>query len=157
MLCERVLVETDPTRAYARSTVNPSVETRSRVRPLLLRPGARFGCSNDGMCCSDLHLIGPLSSMESKLFGALDARLVEQTNGLRNLRTSHHEAVRTGDCVIIQEEMRFDRDDGECLWRAVDIFRVDGDAVVEHIQYCTGCWPPDQIARQAAEAPMVRW
>lgn len=82
---------------------------------------------------------------------------IEQTSGLRNLRTTHYEAVRTGDGVIIQEEMRFDGDDGEYLWRAVDIFRVDGDAVVEHIQYCTGCWPPDQIARQAAEAPMVRW
>jgi hypothetical protein len=40
---------------------------------------------------------------------------------------------------------------------AVDIFRVDGDEVTEHVQYCTGCWPPDQIARQAREAPMVRW
>ena len=53
--------------------------------------------------------------------------------------------------------MRFDGDDGEYLWRAVDIFRIDGDTVTEHTQYCTGCWSPDQIARQTAEAPMVRW
>ena len=83
--------------------------------------------------------------------------LVEQTKGLANLHTSQHHVFRTDDGVIIEEEMRFDGDDGEYLWRAIDIFRVDGDAVIEHSQYCTGCWPPDQIARQGAEAPMVRW
>ncbi len=45
--------------------------------------------------------------------------------------------------------------DGECLWRAVDIFRLDGDAVVEHGQYCTGRWTPADVTGQAAEAPMV--
>jgi ketosteroid isomerase-like protein len=83
--------------------------------------------------------------------------LVEQTKGLPNLRTVSHQVHDIGDGVIIEEEMRFDGDDGEYLWRAVDIFRIAGDAVVEHVQYCTGCWPPDQIARQEKEAPMVRW
>ena len=83
--------------------------------------------------------------------------LVEQTKGLSNLRLTSHELHRTADSLIIEEEMRFDGDDGEYLWRAVDIFRIDGDLVTEHAQYCTGCWPPDQITRQADEAPMVRW
>jgi len=83
--------------------------------------------------------------------------LVEQTKGLPNLRTTRHRAHRIDDGVIVEEEMRFDGDDGEYLWRALDIFHVEGDRVVEHIQYCTGCWSPDQIARQVAEAPMVRW
>ncbi len=26
-----------------------------------------------------------------------------------------------------------------------------------HVQYCTGCWTPADIARQNAEAPMVAW
>jgi predicted SnoaL-like aldol condensation-catalyzing enzyme len=81
----------------------------------------------------------------------------EQTGGLANLRTTQHHVFRTDDGIVIEEEMHFDGDDGEYLWRAVDIFHVDGDQVVEHVQYCTGCWPPDQVARQAAEAPMVRW
>jgi len=81
----------------------------------------------------------------------------EQTKGLRNLRTSQHRVFRTDDGVIIEEEMHFDGDDGEYLWRAVDIFRLDGNTVTEHTEYCTGCWPPDQITRQADEAPMVRW
>ena len=83
--------------------------------------------------------------------------LLEQTKGLSNLRCVQHRVFRTDDGVIIEEEMRFDGEDGEYLWRAIDIFHVDGDTVIEHTQYCTGCWPPDQVARQADEAPMVRW
>jgi hypothetical protein len=82
---------------------------------------------------------------------------VEQTKGLSNLHATRHDAFRTDRGVIIEEEMRFDGDGGEYLWRAVDIFHVDGDRVVEHVQYCTGCWPPAEIARQADEAPMLRW
>ena len=82
---------------------------------------------------------------------------IEQTKPFADLRTTQHRVFATDDGVIVEEEMRFNGDDGEYLWRAVDIFHVDGDAVVEHVEYCTGCWPPDQIARQADEAPMVRW
>jgi hypothetical protein len=83
--------------------------------------------------------------------------LREQTSGLSNLHTTQRRVFRSDDGVIIEEEMRFDGEGGEYLWRAVDIFIVDGDQVVEHAQYCTGCWPPEQLARQATEAPMVRW
>lgn len=31
-----------------------------RLRPLLVRPGARFTCFVDGFCCSDIHKLGPL-------------------------------------------------------------------------------------------------
>jgi ketosteroid isomerase-like protein len=81
----------------------------------------------------------------------------EQIARFRNLRTTQHAVHHAGDRLIVEEEMRFDGDDGEYLWRAIDLFRIDGDAVSEHAQYCTGCWTPDDIARQAAEAPMVRW
>lgn len=83
--------------------------------------------------------------------------LREQVSGLKNLHLVRDQVYRTDNTVIIEEEMRFDGDDGECLWRAIDIFHIDSNTVTEHIQYCTGCWPPDQIARQAQEAPMVRW
>jgi len=82
---------------------------------------------------------------------------VEQMKRFSNLHTTQHRVMPTSDGVIIEEEMRFDGDGGEYMWRAVDVFRVDGDTVIEHTQYCTGCWPPDQISRQADEAPMVRW
>ncbi|MBI4956063.1 MAG: YkgJ family cysteine cluster protein [Myxococcales bacterium] len=37
------------------------VRAGARVRPLLVRPGARFACSGSGFCCRDLHRLGPLS------------------------------------------------------------------------------------------------
>jgi ketosteroid isomerase-like protein len=88
---------------------------------------------------------------------AVTKYFAEQTSGLTGLRTTQLNVHDTPAGLIVEEEMRFDGDDGEYLWRAVDIFRIDGDHVTRHIQYCTGCWPPDQIARQADEAPMVQW
>ena len=82
---------------------------------------------------------------------------VEQTSALQNLHTVGHQVHHTDSGVIIEEEMRFDGEDGEYLWRAVDIVRTEGDRVAEITQYCTGCWDPATIARQANEAPMVRW
>jgi hypothetical protein len=38
----------------------------TRVRPLIARPGARFACAGDGLCCTDLHALGPLSRSEAK-------------------------------------------------------------------------------------------
>jgi predicted SnoaL-like aldol condensation-catalyzing enzyme len=81
----------------------------------------------------------------------------DQVSRFTNLRLTHQAVHHTDTGLIIEEEMRFDGDDGEYLWRAVDIFRIDEDTVTEHAQYCTGCWTPEQIDRQATEAPMVRW
>jgi hypothetical protein len=44
------------------STVAP----RSRVRPLQVRQGARFRCAGDGLCCTDLHALGPISRSEAR-------------------------------------------------------------------------------------------
>lgn len=32
---------------------------------LLLRPGARYACFGDGLCCTDAHVVGPLSSRDA--------------------------------------------------------------------------------------------
>jgi len=42
-----------------------------RARPLLVRPGARFTCSGDGLCCTDLHALGPMTRTEVTLMGKL--------------------------------------------------------------------------------------
>ena len=81
----------------------------------------------------------------------------EQIARFANLRTTQHRVHRGEGTLVIEEEMRFDSDGGEHLWRAVDVFRLDGDTVAEHTQYCTGVWLPEVIERQGAEAPMVRW
>lgn len=40
--------------------------SRPRVRPLLARPGARFACAGDGLCCTDAHALGPVTRKERK-------------------------------------------------------------------------------------------
>ena len=42
-----------------------SNSSKSRVRPLIVRPGARFTCFGDGLCCTDIHLLGPLTRAEA--------------------------------------------------------------------------------------------
>lgn len=37
-----------------------------RSRPLLVRPGARFACHGDGLCCTDLHRLGPIADAEAR-------------------------------------------------------------------------------------------
>lgn len=39
---------------------------RPVARPLLVRPGARFGCLGYGLCCTNIHLIGPLTHAEAR-------------------------------------------------------------------------------------------
>lgn len=39
--------------------------TRSKVRPLLVRPGAAFSCEGDGLCCTSIHLIGPIGRRDA--------------------------------------------------------------------------------------------
>src|SRR5688572_25290010 len=63
---------------------------------------------------------------------AASTYFTEETAGFRRLHTTHLAVHRTDDGIIVEEEMRFDGDGGEHLWRAVDIFRLDDDRIVEH-------------------------
>jgi hypothetical protein len=73
--------------------------TLSRVRPLRVRHGARFRCAGDGMCCSDLHLLGPLSRLERQLFGVFAQGVVTRADGSAVLavREDHSCAFLDGD------------------------------------------------------------
>jgi hypothetical protein len=57
--------------------------------PLLLRPGARFACAGDGLCCSDVHVLGPLAPAEIRRLKALDPDVARRHRSLRilHLRT----------------------------------------------------------------------
>lgn len=46
----------------------PTVPTQ--VEPLRIRPGTRYTCFGDGLCCSDMHAIGGLSEKEVQYIGA---------------------------------------------------------------------------------------
>ncbi len=42
-------------------------DERNRVRPLRVRPGARFACFGDGLCCADVHALGSLTRREVRM------------------------------------------------------------------------------------------
>jgi ketosteroid isomerase-like protein len=81
----------------------------------------------------------------------------EQMAPLSNLNCTQLRELIAGNSVSVESECRFDGPDGAGLWRCIDVLRIVGDEIVEHTQYCTGCWSPADIVRQSAEAPMVRW
>ena len=45
-------------------------------RPLLLRRGARYACYGDGLCCTDVHGLGPVSFAEKVQLGLVASRPV---------------------------------------------------------------------------------
>lgn len=47
-------------------------KTRAKVRPLKVRPGARYTCFGDGLCCTDIHGLGPLTKRELKQIRRID-------------------------------------------------------------------------------------
>jgi predicted SnoaL-like aldol condensation-catalyzing enzyme len=83
--------------------------------------------------------------------------LAEDAAKLPNVRTAWSRATVGADAVVVEYEMRWDAPDGEALSRAVSIFRLDGEQIVEHRDYCCGAWTPADIAKNIAEAPIIRW
>ena len=41
-----------------------SSKVATKLTPLIVRPGARYTCFGDGLCCTDIHGIGPLTDAE---------------------------------------------------------------------------------------------
>ena len=84
------------------------------------------------------------------------ALLEEAAEHLRGCgRVSGWRVTRTGDGTVVELEVRFPEEAEERLWREVHLFHTDGEAITEHVIYCTGVWDADTIARQALETPMV--
>jgi hypothetical protein len=63
----------------------------------------------------------------------------------------------TGGGVVVEWEMHTGHGDREHLCRQVDILHGDGTKITEHVVFCGGMWDAATIARQKAEAPMIRW
>ena len=71
-------------------------------------------------------------------------------------RVSGWRVTSTADGVAIELEVRFSQEGEERQWREVHLFHTDGEAITEHVNYCTGIWNAATIARHTVEAPMVR-
>jgi ketosteroid isomerase-like protein len=87
---------------------------------------------------------------------AILAQLREEEGSLSGWRCTGLRATATEDGVVVETEVRFDHEGEERLWRDVHIVHTDGQAITEHVIYCCGIWDAATIARQQAEAPMVR-
>lgn len=72
----------------------------------------------------------------------------------RNVTVEYHEATRDG--AVVEVQTRGTHDGGPVLVREVWMVRTDGEKVTEWTFYCTGPWDTATIARQRAEAPMLR-
>lgn len=82
-----------------KTAAKPKKPTTWRVRPLLPRPGARYQCFGDGLCCTDLHGLGPLTEKEVRFLEVISEGVVSDpdTNGFN-------------------EPMLQTRDDGGCVF-----------------------------------------
>ncbi len=78
-------------------------KVRAKVRPLLVRPGARYTCFGDGLCCTDIHGLGPLTKRELTQIRRIDPEGGEYNDGFEDymLRTA-----ADGGCVFQLPDQR---------------------------------------------------
>ena len=67
---------------------------------LQIRPGARFACRGDGLCCGDVHLWGPISEDEAEALALISPDLLTERpdDGTRILQ-----ARTDGRCLLWQD------------------------------------------------------
>ncbi len=116
---------------------------------------ARIAERYSGNVLLDLDM--PMWRLQLQGRDAASQVLEEQLEELPNLRTTWIRATTAENTVVAEYELRWDGPDGEQLSRAVSVFRLAADQIVEHSDYCCGAWSPADIARNKAEAPIVRW
>jgi hypothetical protein len=75
----------------------------------------------------------------------------------QDFRVTWVRATSTERGVVVEWEMHTGHGDSEHLCRQVDILHGDGSKITEHVVFCGGMWDAATIARQKAEAPIIRW
>lgn len=63
---------------------------------------------------------------------------------------------QTNDGGVVEFQIRGAYQGEQVLIRELWTVRTDGDKITEWIMYCTGPWDAATIARQRAEAPMIK-
>lgn len=73
----------------------------ARREPLLVRPGARFDCVGDGLCCSDIHAVGALTDDDCEMLAVISEDAFDRHEGedaaVMMMRSD------TGHCVFWSE------------------------------------------------------
>jgi hypothetical protein len=100
-----VSVDLRPTSPGSRADLRaptPTVQdnrksNQPRSRPLLVRQGARYDCYGDGLCCTDIHALGPVTPVERRAVELLEPGSLLRHKDLKQpvFRTQPH-----GPCVL---------------------------------------------------------
>jgi hypothetical protein len=88
---------------------------------------------------------------------AVAAQWKAMIDQFQDFRVTWVRATPTDGGVVVEWEMHTGHGDSEHLCRQVDILHGDGATFTEHVAFCGGMWDAATIARQQAEAPMIRW
>lgn len=83
--------------------------------------------------------------------------LAEHHGTLTNASVPWLRTTVARDVVVIEYELRWEVTAGECISRAVSVYRLSDGAIVEHTHYSCGQWTPEDVRRIMSEAPIVRW
>ena len=76
---------------------------KTHVRPLLPRPGARYTCFGDGLCCTDIHGIGPLTKKESAQMRRIDRKSAGWNDDHDDYMLN---TAADGGCVFLMADQR---------------------------------------------------
>ncbi|MEM7609077.1 MAG: hypothetical protein AAF411_27325 [Myxococcota bacterium] len=76
---------------------------KPKVRPLLVRPGAAYTCFGDGLCCTDIHGLGPLTKSEFVQIRRLDKRGAHYDDGFEERMLS---TAPDGGCHFLLPDLR---------------------------------------------------
>lgn len=66
---------------------------------LLVRPGAIYRCEGDGLCCTDIHAFGPVSTAEAKKLRLVVPQPVQWHS---ELKMSVIKAAPSGTCIFME-------------------------------------------------------
>ncbi|MDH5493560.1 MAG: hypothetical protein OEY14_16520, partial [Myxococcales bacterium] len=73
----------------------------SLLRPLKVRPETYYRCHGDGLCCTDIHLLGPLSEREIERLRLVDPAVVVRCEGAED----HGLSCRSEEgCIFLSEQ-----------------------------------------------------
>lgn len=76
---------------------------KTKVRPLLPRPGARYTCFGDGLCCTDIHGIGPLTKKEVAEMRRIDRKSAGWDDDHDDYMLN---TAADGGCVFLMSDQR---------------------------------------------------
>ncbi len=82
--------------------VSSSRRAPQQRHALLVRPGARFRCFADGLCCSSIHLLGPVSAQELIPVKRLNRDPVFYDTSIR-AKVFRYKA--DGSCIFLQPDL----------------------------------------------------